>query len=295
MGTEGARDSRVPGRWAVLTEGSGVGGPGGNGERPAAWQYCGNQIKLWRERAGLRREDLAKEANYGYDAIKAMERGVRKPQMAVLRIADEICGAGGMLLAAAPYLKPERFPSYSRDFMEAESQAVSHSSYEGEFIPGLLQTEETVRALLHGHCPPLDDETIEERVQARLDRQDLLSKQTRAFSFVISETALRNRVVAVDAHRQQLKHLVETGVRRHVTVQVMPSGNGYHPGLLGPYVLLETPEHEHCGYEEGQTTGVLYDDPRKISVLRQRHEMILRQALSPGESVRFIEQLAEEL
>lgn len=280
-----------PGEVAALNNGRVIGA----GSPPPAWQYCGNQMKLWRERAGVSREDLAKKASYSYESIRAMERGHRKPQLTVLRIADDACGADGMLLAAAPFLKPERFPSYSRDFMDAESSAVSHSSYESEFIPGLLQTEQTVRAMLHAHCPPLEDETVEERIRARLERQGLLGQQTKAFSFVISETALRDRVVNVEAHREQLSYLLSAGAPRNVTVQVMPYGRGAHPGRLGPYVLLETSSHEHFGYEEGQTTGVLYADPEKLSVLRQRHEMILRQALSPEESARFIEKLAEEL
>lgn len=271
-------------------------GNGSNGsERPLAWQYCGNQIKLWRESAGIRREGLADEAGYSCEAIKAMERGVRKPQLRVLEIADDLFGAQGKLVAAVQYLKPEKFPSYSHDYMQAESEAVSHSSYENEFIPGLLQTEETARALLVGHCPPLDDETIEERVVARLDRQALLGKPAKAFSFVISETALRNRIVAKELHAAQLRRLREAGQQRNVTIQVMPSGQGYHPGQLGPFALLETPEHDYLGYEEGQTTGVLFSDPEKISTLRQRHDMILRQALAPEESARFVGQLAEEL
>ncbi|OEV06157.1 DNA-binding protein [Streptomyces nanshensis] len=267
----------------------------GTGSPPPAWEYCGNQIKLWRERAGVSREDLARRASYSYEAVRSMERGVRKPQLAVLQVADVVCGANGILLAAAPYLKPERFPSYSQEFMETETSALSHSSYEGEFIPGLLQTEETVRAMLHAHCPPLEDETLEERVKARLERQNLLRQQTKAFNFVISETALRDRVVNAEAHKAQLNHLLSVGAPRNVTIQVMPHGRGPHPGRLGPYVLLETSGHEYYGYEEGQTTGVLYADPEKLSVLRQRHDMILRQALSPGESLRFIEELAEEL
>lgn len=270
--------------------------PNANGsERPMAWQYCGNQIKLWRERAGLRREDLATEAGYGYDAIKAMERGVRKPQLRVLQLADELCGAQGLLIAAQQFLKPEPFPSYSQDFMQAELDAIVHCSYETEFIPGLLQVEEYVRALFQGHCPPLDDETIAERVRARLERQVMLEKQTKAFSFVISESALRNPIVAKAAHQEQLCRLLTAGEQRNISIQVMPDMQGYHPGLLGPFVLLETPDHEHYAYEEGQTTGVFYTDPQKISVLRQRHEMILRQALSREESARFIRKVAEEL
>ncbi|WP_344569985.1 helix-turn-helix transcriptional regulator [Streptomyces axinellae] len=260
-----------------------------------AWRYAGDQMKLWREAAGITRQKLADEAGYGYEAIKCMERGVRKPQARVLRIADELCGAKGKLAAAEEFLRPEPFPSYSKDFMEAEGEAVAHSSYENEFIPGLLQTEETVLAMLHAHCPPLDDETIAERSGARLERQVLLNKQTTAFSFVISETALHDWVGSKEANKRQLGHLLEVSARRNVTIQMMPYGRGAHPGRLGPFVLLETPEHEYLGYEEGQTTGLLYGDGGKIGTLRQRHEMILRQALNPEESARFIRKLAEEL
>ncbi|RCG20931.1 XRE family transcriptional regulator [Streptomyces diacarni] len=260
-----------------------------------AWRYAGDQMKRWREAAGISRQALAQEAGYGYDAIKGMERGVRKVQAHVLRIADEMCGAQGKLAAAVEFLRPEPFPSYSQDFMQAESEAVAHSSYENEFVPGLLQTEEVVRALFNNYCPPLDDETIEERVEARLKRQVMLDKQTKAFSFVISENALRDCVVGGESRTRQLRHLLDVGARRNVTIQVLSSGGGPHAGRRGPFVLLETPDHEHLGYEEGQTTGVLHSDLGKIGTLRQRHEMILRQALSPEGSARFIAELTEEL
>ncbi|GEB48834.1 helix-turn-helix domain-containing protein [Streptomyces cacaoi] len=271
----------------------------GNGrssdERPMAWRYAGDQLKRWREAVGVSRQKLADEAGYSYEAIKGMERGVRKPQAHVLRCADELCGAKGKLAAAEEYLRPQPFPSYSQDFMAAEAEAISLCSYESEFVPGLLQTEETVLAMLHAHCPPLDDETVAERARARLERRMLLDKQNRAFNFVLSESALKERVTGPEAHKRQLHHLLDMGARRNVTIQVMPYGRGPHPGRLGPFVLLETPDHEYMGYEEGQTTGVLYSDLAKVSVIRQRHEMILRLALGPEESAAFIGKLAEEL
>ncbi|WP_342355730.1 helix-turn-helix transcriptional regulator [Streptomyces cacaoi] len=308
-----ARSVRIPAYGAELRRGdvqwshpgrTGVPGPGGgrmpgNGrssdERPMAWRYAGDQLKRWREAVGVSRQKLADEAGYSYEAIKGMERGVRKPQAHVLRCADELCGAKGKLAAAEEYLRPQPFPSYSQDFMAAESEAIALSSYQAEFIPGLLQTEETVRAMLGNNCPPLGDDTIEERTKARLERRALLDNQTKAFSFVISEHALRDCVVGGAAYKQQLHHLRTIGARRNVSIQVLPYGLGAHAGRRGPFVLLETPEHEHLGYEEGQTVGVLYSDAKKVSVLRQRHDMILRQALSPEESTGFIGKLAEEL
>jgi transcriptional regulator with XRE-family HTH domain len=259
------------------------------------WRYCGNQIKLWRMNAGVSREELGKEAGYAYEAVKSMEQGRRKPTPRLLEVADEMCGARGLLLAGQAYLKPEKFPSYSQDYMRYEAEAITLSWYETQFIPGVLQTEVYARALLSAYCPPLDDETIEERVAARLERQSLLEKQTKAFNFVIEEAALRRRFGGAEAQTRQVHHLLEVGSRRNVTIQVMPTNEGFHPGLRGPFVLLETPEHEHLAYEEGQTTGVLYADPDKVSVIMRRHDMILRKALNPEESARYISKLAEEL
>lgn len=266
-----------------------------NSEPPMAWRYCGNQCKLWRERAGVTRDQLAKDASYEYDSVKSMELGRRKPTPRLLQVADAMCGAQGMLVAALAYLKPEPFPSYSQDFIRYEAEAIVLNSYESLFVPGLLQTEDTARALLNAHWPPLDDETIEERLRGRLERRVLLEAQTKSFNFVIEEGALRRCVGTREEHERQLLHIVEAGRPRQITVQVMPTSEGYHPGLLGPFALLETPEHEHLAYEEGQTLGVLYADPAKVSTVSQRHAMILRRALSPEASAEFIGKLAEEL
>lgn len=266
----------------------------GGSQSPMAWRYCGNQIKLWRMQAGVSREQLGKEANYEYETVKSMEQGRRKPALRLLQVADQMFGARGLLLAGQEYLKPDKFASYSQDFIRYEAEAIVLNGFEALVIPGLLQTKEYAEALIGDHCPPLDDETIDARVTARLERQALLDKQTRAFNFLIGEAALRFPVGDKDMHVRQLHHLLEVGKRRNVTIQVVPFG-GTHPGLLGPFVLLETPDHEHLVYEEGQTTGVLYADPPKVSIINQRHAMILRQALSPEASADFIRKLAEEL
>jgi transcriptional regulator with XRE-family HTH domain len=249
---------------------------------------------MWREEAGVSRQELAKEANYDYEYVKSMECGRRRPTLRLLQTADQLCGARGKLVAAYEHLKPEKFLSFAEDYMRYEAEAISLGSYQPLRIPGLLQTEETIRALLNAYLPPLDDETIEERVAGRLERQALLGKRTRAFSFVIGEAALRNPVGGAEAHKRQLLGLVEAGKVRNVTIQVLPFV-GAGPGVDGPFVLVETAEHEVLAYEEGQETGRLYADPDKVSAITQRHAMILRQALGPDESARSIAKLAEEL
>ncbi|GAA3749199.1 helix-turn-helix transcriptional regulator [Streptomyces tremellae] len=265
-----------------------------NAPPPMAWRYCGNQIKRWRERTGMTRDKLAAEANCSYEYVKSMETGRRRPTLHLLRVADELFGAGGLLLAAQEYLQPEKYVSYAEDFVRYEAEAIAVSSYEPLLIPGLLQTEATMRALLGNHWPPLDDETIKARIEGRLDRQKLLAKLTRSFSFVIAEGALRYPLLPPDEHGRQLEYLLEIGQQRNVAIQVLPA-RGPHPGLDGPIALLETQDHDQLVYEEGQVTGVLYADPNQVFTVAQRHAMILRRALAPDESAHFIRKLAEEL
>ncbi|WBB59747.1 helix-turn-helix transcriptional regulator [Streptomyces sp. WMMC500] len=265
-----------------------------NSQPPGQWRYCGNQIKRWRQRAGISREELADEAGYGLDYVKMMEQGRRRPTPRALQVADEMCDAQGLLVAALGYLQPEKFASYSHEYMVYEAEAVALSWYESRYLPGLLQTEEYIRAVLASNLPPLDAETLEERVKARLERQALLEIESRSFSFVIEEAVLRRRFSDEEAYKRQLHRLLEAAERRNVTLQVMPSDRGLHAGLRGSFVLLETPEHEHLAYEESHTSGLLYADPEKVSIVMRRHDMVTREALCPGDSLRFITRLLEE-
>ncbi|MEV7345159.1 helix-turn-helix transcriptional regulator [Streptomyces sp. NPDC093544] len=260
------------------------------------WRYCGDQIKLWREGAGVSRQELAKEANYNYEYVKSMECGRRRPTLRLLQVADQMCGARGKLTAAYEHLKPEPFPERTQQYVQVEAEAITVQWYEPLLIPGLLQTEEYARELIGTNCPPLDEETVEERVAARLKRQEkLTSKPPTLFSYVIYEAALRAVVGGSDGMHRQLDHLLEVGKQRNVSIQVLPFALAPSAALSGPIVLVETADHESYAFADGQATGALYSSGDKLSMLTQRHGMIRTQALSVEESARFIRKVAEEL
>lgn len=264
-------------------------------QAPVAWRYCGNQLKMWRQEAGVSREQVGEESNYSPDTITSFERGVRKPPAKLLALADDMFGARGKLKAAAQYLEPEKFPSRTREFMECEASAIALQSYETLLIPGLLQTEPYARALLRAHYPPLDEETVEVRTAARLERQQLLSRKPLTyFAFAIEEIALRRPVGEPGVMREQCERLLQVGELCNVDIQVMPTSRGAHAGVNGPIVLLESSDHEHYAYEEGQTVSALHADPEKVSKLTQRFGMIRMQAFGTEESARFIREVADE-
>lgn len=261
---------------------------------PIAWRYCGSQIKMWRAEAGVGRDALAKEAGYDYEYVKSMENGRRRSTLRFLQIADQLCGAGGKLVAAQEYLKPEPFPARSQEFMAIEAEAISFSCFEPLLIPGLLQTEEYAQALIGSSCPPLDDETVKERVAARLRRAEALRRKVGVmYGFLIYEAALHTGVGGKEVMCQQSQHLMDVGQLRNVSIQILPFGRCGGVALNGPIVLLETEEHELYAFAEGQGTSALYVNPGKVSELSRKHGMIRMHALSVEESAEFIRGMAE--
>ncbi len=192
---------------------------GENNQPPAAWRYGGDQLKRWRAKADVTRERLASAANYSPETIASMERGVRRPTSRVLDVADELCGAQGMLSAAKPFLDRERYSARAQDFIAREREATSIWWYEISLVPGLLQTQQYARALIDNRIPPLDEETVEERVAARMDRQAIFTepKPPVGLSFVLYEAVLRSPL----ADGGQLRRLLEVSRMRNVVVQVL--------------------------------------------------------------------------
>ncbi|MFH8789453.1 helix-turn-helix domain-containing protein [Streptomyces roseoverticillatus] len=264
-------------------------------DAPMAWRLCGNQIKLWRQAAGVSREELAAEAGYGVEAVRSMEMGRRRPSQHLLQVADSMFGAGGKLESAHQYLEPDKYITRAREYMAIEAEAVAHHWYDVLLIPGLLQTEDYARVLMASHCPPVDDETVEARVTGRMERQELLKKTTTLFSFVIHEAALRGMVGGPDVMKGQLNHLLEVGQLRNVSIQVLPMGQGAGPAISGPFSLLETADHRTYGYQEAQGASMLYTDLERVGDLIKRHSMIRMHALDAEESARLIRRVAGEL
>jgi hypothetical protein len=95
--------------------------------------------------------------------------------------------------------------------------------------------------------------------------------------------------------QHQLLQLPQVGALRNVSIQVLPFGKCSGLALNGPFVLLETAEHERSAYVEGPETSVLHADADKVSYLAQVHGMIRMQAFGVEESAAFIRKVAEEL
>lgn len=262
---------------------------------PGVWSAYGVLLQHLRKRAGLSQQQLGDAIGYSLEQVASVEQGRRPAKAAFTVAAERVLEAGGVLEVLQDEVDRAKLPRFFRNFALIEAEVVSRFSYDPLLVPGLLQTEAYARAVFAGHCPPLSEEIIDQHTEARLSRHKLLTRVPLAeLSFIIGEEALRNPVGDAEVMREQWQRLLEVGVLRNVEVQIMPAAPGFHSGLNGPFVVLETQEHMHLGYIECQEVGCVVRDPAAVSAFGLRYGKLRSQALNGVESAQLIERLVGE-
>ncbi|MFB6548834.1 Scr1 family TA system antitoxin-like transcriptional regulator [Streptomyces sp. NPDC056405] len=255
----------------------------------------GRQLKLCRERAGLDRAELGSRAGYSASTIASFEQGRRIPSPKFIDCADEVLDAGGLLKAGKEEVARAQYPAFFRDAARLEAQAVVLHVYANQAVPGLLQTDEYARAVFTMRRPLLDAETVEQRVVARLARQEIFGRKPMPIiSFVIEESVLRRPLGGRGVMRGELEQILLHGHRRNVEIQVMPTEREEHAGLSGPFTLIETAEGQRIGYAEVHKDSRLYTERKVVRELEEQYGLLRAAALSPRESLALIEKLLGE-
>ncbi|WP_415941507.1 helix-turn-helix domain-containing protein [Streptomyces sp. 067-1] len=255
----------------------------------------GRQLKLRREAAGMRAGDFGVAVGYGEDLVYKVEGGKRIPRQEYLDRADEVLSAGGLLSAAWEDVKKVRYPKRVRELGKLEAKAVEIALYECHIVPGLLQTRKHARAVIGAAQPPYSPDDVERMVAARLARQTVFEREPApALSFVLEEGPLRRPIGGTMVWREQLERLLEVGRLHNVVLQVMRTGCDTHSGLDGRIELLKFPDGTAVGRSDGAFNNRPITEPKHLRILELRYGTIRAQALSPGESLAFIEQLLGE-
>ncbi|MEF9903130.1 helix-turn-helix domain-containing protein [Streptomyces sp. P9-A2] len=255
----------------------------------------GRQLKLCRERAGLDRAELGSRTGYSASTIASFEQGRRIPPPKFIDKADELLEAGGLLKVGKEEVARAQYPAFFRDAARLEAEAVELHLYDTHLVNGLLQTEEYARAVFAMWQPLLDEVIIEQRVAARLARQEIFTRyHAPHLSFVIEETVLRRPLGGKAAWRGQLEHLMLIAEKRNVVIQVMPLSREEHAGLAGPFTLMETKDERRIAYTEVQGDSRVHTERQKVRGLERTYGILRAQALTPADSLGLIETLLGE-
>ncbi|WGD43284.1 helix-turn-helix domain-containing protein [Streptomyces cathayae] len=256
----------------------------------------GRQMKLCRLRAGLERPEVGARTGYSPSTIAAYEQGRRIPPPKFIDVVDELLDSGGLLKAMKEEVARAQYPAFFRDAARLEAEAVELWVYGTHAVPGLLQTEEYMRAVFEMWRPLLDEETVQQRVAGRLARQDIFArKRAPLVSFVIDESVLRRPLGGRAVMRGQMEQLLLVGAYRNVEIQVMPLDREDNAGVDGPFTVLHRDGDDQVAYLEAQGRSTIVSERTEVRGIVSRYGILRAQALTPRESLAYIEKSLGEL
>ncbi|WP_267594052.1 DUF5753 domain-containing protein [Carbonactinospora thermoautotrophica] len=189
-------------------------------------------------------------------------------------------------------------PGTYLDLISLEADAASIRTYQPRIVPGLLQTEVYVRAMIEAARVEMSPEEIETVVEVRLARQAVFTRQRplRLWA-VLDEAVLRRMVGGTEVMRDQLRHLVVMAKRQNVTLQVLPFAVGAPAWVHTPFVVLRFPEPADLEvvYLENLTSGLYVEETAEVDRYTLMFDYLRAAALSPKESVALIAEVADAL
>lgn len=179
---------------------------------------------------------------------------------------------------------------FTDDLVDFEAEASVIRTFEPQVIPGLLQTPDYAEALLRGGQAH-DDGAIADRVDARMQRQQILNRhQPPEFWAILDEAALRRVVGSPAVMRDQVGHLCRMATRDGVTIQVLPFSAGAHAANTGAIVVMDyaEPLDPSIAYVETYAASLMLEEPAELTHVNSVFAHVSASALSGADSVAFL-------
>ena len=284
------------------------------GDAPSVLRMIlGRQLEELRTRAGLTFEDAGVALGVSHSTIRRMEAAkvarLRQPDVEKLLQTYGVTDQREI----DTFLKSVReankrgwwhnyrdvLPDWFAAYLSLEQAASQIRAYEAQFVPGLLQTADYARALLGAGNPHAPSEATDRRVALRLRRQELLTREAPPRVWIVmDETVLRWPVGGPEVMRAQIDHLIEMNALPHVTLQIMPFGNGPHPAMrAGAFHLFRfrAPELPEIVYLSGLVGAVYLDKGDDVVVYREALDRLGAQSAPARKTEALLGAIRKEL
>ena len=267
----------------------------------------GAELRRLREAAGLVSRDVAAWLGTSQAQISNIESGKHGiSEERLRRLAEHYACDDNQLVDALVEVANERDKGWweeyrsvlapkALDLAELEHHASYVRTFQVVHIPGVLQTEEHVRAALVFVEPGTPEDVREARVSFRMQRQQVLDSET-PYDVVIHEAALRMRVGGSKVARAQLEHLLEASERESVTLRVIPfTSEGFAgAGLAMQYVGGVVAQLDTVQIDTPHGAEFI-DAPAQLHRYRAKLERVDNAALPQDASLDLIRRIAQEL
>ncbi|MFI8810628.1 MULTISPECIES: helix-turn-helix domain-containing protein [unclassified Streptomyces] len=272
----------------------------------------GRELRQLRQEAGLTSTQVVRTLICSPSKLTRLETG----ENAVVETADvmalcEIYGAApekrALLLGYAavtktkkdwwqsPEYRPAIAPSF-KAYLGLEATAEALHNYEGEFVPGLLQTEDYVRAIHQRAHEGLPRDEIDRLVAVRMTRQEALHREFAPLKFaaIVNEAVLYRQVGGPAVMRAQIEHMRDMAAHPSVRVQVVPFKAGAHAGMNGAFTLLRLQDAHPIVYLENLGSASVTRKRGDVTQYEEAFTDLQILAVGPQESVGMIREAIKE-
>jgi transcriptional regulator with XRE-family HTH domain len=178
-------------------------------------------------------------------------------------------------------------------YFDLEQQATSITFVSPSLVPGQLQTDDYIRAIMSVGLSPHDAEkrtTERIRQRAYLDRPKL-----ERYTALIGEAALYQQIGGPAVMRAQIRHLAGIAVRAKFDLRIVPFNSGWNPVLLGPFVILECERSRPVVLVECYDSGLLLHEAADLETYERGATMALDVALSQDDSRRLLARVLDRM
>ncbi|MGK5533571.1 helix-turn-helix domain-containing protein [Streptomyces sp. URMC 129] len=251
----------------------------------------GPALRALRMASGKEAKAVARSAVMSASKLSKLETGRTAPSvtdveriLTAIGVSEEI-KAQYMAAARAEATEATAWRSYRRlgyhrkqqQIQALEAQTTNLRLFQHSLVPGLLQTHDYIHAVFARKR--LGHEELAKTVQARLARQAVLLDAAKSFSFIITESVLRWRIVPSTLMAQQMDALITVSRRPNVDVRVMP--------LTAPQT--EFPGHSFSIKDDRMVNveaihaELVVTDPRDIELYVRKFENFAATALAGDE------------
>ncbi|HEX3783725.1 MAG TPA: Scr1 family TA system antitoxin-like transcriptional regulator [Pseudonocardiaceae bacterium] len=179
--------------------------------------------------------------------------------------------------------------------VDAEQNASEITEVSPLMIPGLLQTRDYIRAVMSAG-DGLSAAEIATRVAIRMGRQDVITRdQPTQFIAFIGEAAIWQIIGNRSVLLEQLRCLMNMAKRPNISLRVLTFGSGWHPGLEGPFILIQPTNSVPVVHLEMRNSGLFLHEEDDVEGYIDAIQAVSQQALSAEESVRLIGKVVQRM
>lgn len=255
----------------------------------------GRLVRFCRDTANIKQADLARTLGYSEGWLSNVETGqLRARRDQVVAIENALGLPEASLTDVYDDLRHDHPVELFERYEEMERRAASILDYEALAVPGLLQTEDTARALLVAGRPADKPDAIDDLVSRRMSRQAILTRDNPPTLWVVlDETVIRRPVGGGKIHAAQLEHMMDMADRPGISIQVVPFASGAHAGLVSTFHILSFETEPNIAYSEDPATGHIHERPELVRSISNTYHALQASALPSVASISMIKEVRD--